>query len=72
MIAIVVSAATDRLDEPALKDGVVRHFRTMAPSYMLPERIVLATELPRSPNGKFDRGRCCEMLSARETELQPP
>jgi hypothetical protein len=31
---------------------------------MLPQRIVVRLETPRSPNGKFDRAFLCEELTA--------
>lgn len=36
-------------------EGILSAFKTRVPLYMIPHRVVVRTELPRSPNGKFDR-----------------
>jgi len=50
-IALVVTAAAAGLDESVL----VAALRPVLPAYMLPSRIDVRSDLPRSPNGKFDR-----------------
>jgi len=62
LIALAVTAAAPGANEQILKDALMRHFRNTAPSYMTPGRILVAQQLPRSPNGKFDRQCCSEML----------
>jgi acyl-CoA ligase (AMP-forming) (exosortase A-associated) len=51
-IVIVVSPADPATFDPASLQAELR--RTL-PLYMLPKEIVVRPELPRSPNGKFDR-----------------
>ncbi|MFC0532175.1 acyl-CoA ligase (AMP-forming), exosortase A system-associated [Phytohabitans kaempferiae] len=43
--------------------GLLAELKRQLPLYMLPKRIVVRPELPRSPNGKFDRNRLREELS---------
>lgn len=51
-IALVASAPRgDELDQTAL----LRELKRQLPTYMVPRTIVVRTEIPRSPNGKFDR-----------------
>jgi acyl-CoA synthetase (AMP-forming)/AMP-acid ligase II len=38
--------------------------RKSLPAYMLPRRVDIRPEIPRSPNGKFDRGLLREELTA--------
>lgn len=50
-IVLVASPA-----EPTLEEGqLLAALRSRLPLYMVPRRIELRDELPRSPNGKFDR-----------------
>nr|WP_300046702.1 acyl-CoA ligase (AMP-forming), exosortase A system-associated [uncultured Nocardioides sp.] len=50
-VVVVVSPAVEGF-EP---DALLAVFRRQLPRYMVPAEIVVRTELPRSPNGKFDR-----------------
>ncbi|WP_426516475.1 acyl-CoA ligase (AMP-forming), exosortase A system-associated [Diaminobutyricibacter sp. McL0618] len=50
-IVLVATAATDELEVAALGMAL----RRVLPLYMVPTSIDLRDELPRSPNGKFDR-----------------
>mgnify|MGYP002652519662 CR=1 FL=1 len=59
-IVMVVTAAGDALEEQAL----VAALRPRLPAYMLPSRVVIRSELPRSPNGKFDRPLIVREVSA--------
>ena len=59
-IVMVVTAAGDALEEQAL----VAALRPRLPAYMLPSRVVICSELPRSPNGKFDRPLIVREVSA--------
>jgi acyl-CoA ligase (AMP-forming) (exosortase A-associated) len=52
-IVLVTTAAGDALDERELLDRL----RGALPRYMVPSLIEVRTDLPRSPNGKFDRTR---------------
>lgn len=45
-------------------DALLAQMRATLPRYMLPRRIVVRPEIPRSPNGKFDRTLLREELSA--------
>jgi acyl-CoA ligase (AMP-forming) (exosortase A-associated) len=58
-IALVARAATER-DEAALRN----HLKRELPNFMQPSHIVWRDELPRSPNGKLDRERLKNELSA--------
>lgn len=51
-ILLVVSANGSTGDPVA---EVLARMRTMLPLYMVPSEVVVRDELPRSPNGKFDR-----------------
>ena len=52
-IVLVVTAVGDGLDAGVL----VAALRPILPAYMLPARVDVRADLPRSPNGKFDRTR---------------
>lgn len=52
-IVLVVTAAGDGLDHETLLAAL----RPIVPAYMLPARVDVRADLPRSPNGKFDRPR---------------
>ncbi|MFI6225926.1 acyl-CoA ligase (AMP-forming), exosortase A system-associated [Micromonospora echinospora] len=54
IVVVVTPAATDAPFDPAT---LVARLRRSVPSYMLPQRVLLRPELPRGPNGKFDRAR---------------
>jgi acyl-CoA ligase (AMP-forming) (exosortase A-associated) len=51
VIVLIVEAAEGQLDEAAL----MMHCRHVLPSFMVPARIVAASDLPRGENGKIDR-----------------
>jgi acyl-CoA synthetase (AMP-forming)/AMP-acid ligase II len=51
-IVLLVSPAGDEELDPA---DVKALLKKELPIYMLPKEIVVRPELPRSPNGKFDR-----------------
>ncbi|MFC9786498.1 acyl-CoA ligase (AMP-forming), exosortase A system-associated [Rhodococcus sp. NPDC127528] len=54
LVLLVASpAGPDGLDPIALLDAM----RSRLPVYMVPASVVVRTELPRSPNGKFDRAQ---------------
>lgn len=50
-IVLFVTPAAETLEESALAAAL----RRVLPRYMLPSRIEVCEQLPRSPNGKFDR-----------------
>ncbi len=52
---VVLVAAPTRPELDA--DELTRALRKLLPLYMLPSQIVALDDLPRSPNGKYDRGR---------------
>jgi acyl-CoA ligase (AMP-forming) (exosortase A-associated) len=51
-IALVVSPADGKNLEP---DALLVELRRQLPLYMIPKEVVVKRDLPRSPNGKFDR-----------------
>jgi len=57
---LVVSPATAALDEREL----VAALRPTLPAYMLPSQVEIRDDLPRSPNGKFDRPRIAAEVTA--------
>ena len=59
-IVLMVSPAGDDLDPAALKALLKKEL----PLYMLPRDVVVRPELPRSPNGKFDRNLLRQELPA--------
>ena len=59
-VVVVVSPAAEGFEAEAL----LAVFRRQLPRYMVPAEIVVRTELPRSPNGKFDRVLLREELTA--------
>ena len=59
-VVVVVSAAVGGFEPGAL----LAAFRHKLPRYMVPAEIVVRAELPRSPNGKFDRVLLREELTA--------
>jgi acyl-CoA synthetase (AMP-forming)/AMP-acid ligase II len=52
--------------DPAAFDpgGIMQRLRQELPRYMVPSEVVAFTVLPRSPNGKFDRGLLRQELGA--------
>ncbi len=59
-IVLVVTAATGPLEAAAL----VAALRPVLPAYMLPAWVDIRADLPRSPNGKFDRTRIKKEVSS--------
>ena len=59
-VVVVVSAAAEPFD-PA---DLLAVFRRQLPRYMVPAEVVVREELPRSPNGKFDRVLLRQELTA--------
>lgn len=59
-IVLVVSAAGDGLEASAL----LAELRRQLPSYMVPSDVIVRSELPRSPNNKFDRNLLRQELAA--------
>jgi acyl-CoA synthetase (AMP-forming)/AMP-acid ligase II len=59
-IVLVVSAATGEL-EP---DQLLAALRQQLPLYMVPSDVIVRSELPRSPNNKFDRNLLRQELAA--------
>jgi acyl-CoA ligase (AMP-forming) (exosortase A-associated) len=59
LIAVSPVEGAAEVDEAALRAELKRQL----PLYMLPKQIVVRPELPRSPNGKFDRNRLRQELS---------
>jgi len=50
-IVLVVTPAAETLGE----DALVAALRPLLPAYMMPARVDVRDDLPRTPNGKFDR-----------------
>jgi acyl-coenzyme A synthetase/AMP-(fatty) acid ligase len=61
IILAVVSARPQSLDRTTLDTAIRREL----PAYMVPAAIDTVDELPRSPNGKFDRRRLSEVNRQR-------
>jgi acyl-CoA synthetase (AMP-forming)/AMP-acid ligase II len=62
-IAIVVAPAGDAGSfEP---DALLGELRRQLPAYMVPREVEVLSELPRSPNGKYDRNSIRERLGER-------
>ena len=60
---VVLAVAGDGLDPAAL----LRSLRAELPLYMVPSEVVVRDELPRSPNGKFDRVLLATEIAHRTT-----
>lgn len=59
-VVLLVTPADGTEPEP---ESLRAALRTRLPLYMVPREVVVRPELPRSPNGKFDRGRIREELA---------
>jgi acyl-coenzyme A synthetase/AMP-(fatty) acid ligase len=42
-------------EEEGRNEVLLNHLKTRLPNFMVPQRIEWVTEMPRNPNGKFDR-----------------
>jgi acyl-CoA ligase (AMP-forming) (exosortase A-associated) len=60
-VVLIISAAGGG---PADVDGLLARMKQELPAYMLPRRVEVRQEIPRSPNGKFDRALLREELTA--------
>lgn len=58
-VLLVVAPTADDFTEDALLDAM----RSAVPLYMVPSSVVVRSEIPRSPNGKFDRATLREELT---------
>jgi acyl-CoA synthetase (AMP-forming)/AMP-acid ligase II len=66
-VVLVVSppmSAAPGQDGTVDTDGVLAAMKKVLPAYMVPRRIEVRTEIPRSPNGKFDRAGLRAELTA--------
>jgi acyl-CoA synthetase (AMP-forming)/AMP-acid ligase II len=52
-ILLVVSPA--RTDAPDLSTAIIGAMKRRLPLYMVPSAVIIRDQIPRSPNGKFDR-----------------
>ena len=59
-IVLIVSSANGQLDSGAL----LAELRRQLPLYMVPSDVIVRSELPRSPNNKFDRNLLRQELAA--------
>jgi acyl-CoA synthetase (AMP-forming)/AMP-acid ligase II len=57
VVLVVTPVDADRFDS----DALIAVLRQQLPLYMVPS-VVVWKEIPRSPNGKYDRGHLCEVL----------
>jgi acyl-CoA synthetase (AMP-forming)/AMP-acid ligase II len=63
-IVVVVTPADGVVLEP---QALIRELKTNLPPYMVPKQIVVRHALPRSANGKFDRGLLRQELLMKPT-----
>jgi acyl-CoA ligase (AMP-forming) (exosortase A-associated) len=54
-IVVVASPPEQAAHEPDRGDKLLGHLKSSLPNFMVPARIEWRDELPRNPNGKFDR-----------------
>jgi len=61
-------------DSPPEVAEVRKHLRGLLPEYMIPQRMELITEIPRTPNGKVDRRRLPfeDVVSSLSQEVHEP
>ncbi|HLV58743.1 MAG TPA: AMP-binding protein, partial [Natronosporangium sp.] len=59
IVLVVTPAAGVELD----RDRLLADLRERLPRYLVPRHVVIRSELPRSPNGKFDRARLREEVA---------
>jgi acyl-CoA ligase (AMP-forming) (exosortase A-associated) len=60
----IVLVVTSTGDAPVDVDALLGHMKKALPRYMVPRRVDVRPEIPRSPNGKFDRNQLREELTA--------
>jgi acyl-CoA ligase (AMP-forming) (exosortase A-associated) len=60
-VALVVALLTEESSSPA---DLIAHLKRDLPTYMVPSIVEVKDELPRSPNGKFDRALLRQELRA--------
>ena len=53
------------LAEELAQDALVAALKRQLPLYMVPRQVVVRAEIPRSPNGKFDRNALRQELIAK-------
>ena len=72
IIGVTIAPSGDDDDREARREGILKHCRAAAPSYMIPQVFAFAAELPRTASGKFDREQCLAFLlqSLRQQESQ--
>jgi acyl-coenzyme A synthetase/AMP-(fatty) acid ligase len=61
-ILVVATAAAHPHD---LESRVIAHCRDTLPGFMVPQRVLFESDLPRNPNGKIDR----KLLASRFEHL---
>jgi acyl-CoA ligase (AMP-forming) (exosortase A-associated) len=54
-VVLAVSASTSPDTAVSRGEGLLNYLKTNLPSFMVPRHIAWLTDLPRNPNGKFDR-----------------
>jgi acyl-CoA synthetase (AMP-forming)/AMP-acid ligase II len=59
-----VLAVTGPSGDSCDTDTLLKALENDLPRYMVPRKIVVCSELPRSGNGKFDRARLRRMVAA--------
>jgi len=67
-IALVVSPSNGTALDP---ETLLAALRKQLPLYMVPRQVVVRPQLPRSPNGKFDRNLLRQELAGRPAQLAP-
>jgi acyl-CoA synthetase (AMP-forming)/AMP-acid ligase II len=66
IVLVVTPPRSGKLDA----DGMIDRCRQDLPSFMIPQRIVERSSLPRNPNGKIDRkALAAELSEAREEKV---
>jgi acyl-CoA ligase (AMP-forming) (exosortase A-associated) len=67
-IALVVSPSNGQALDP---EALLAALRKQLPLYMVPKQVIVQPELPRSPNGKFDRSLLRQEISRQPVECVP-
>jgi acyl-CoA ligase (AMP-forming) (exosortase A-associated) len=67
-IALVVSPSNGRRLEP---ETLLAELRKQLPMYMVPKQVIVQPELPRSPNGKFDRNSLRREIGQQLADTTP-